>query len=238
MAQYSLVATVLALTLLGTTASAETQAISFGASRCGRLEGGTAVLCSGPNFAAFSSLACQLGRNYLHPLVAQTIVDAYASLQESHPRRVWQFGDLGWKKGGRLRPHRTHRNGRSADFFFPVDRAGYPARVPISIFNKFGYGLDFDDNGQLGELTISWEALADHLAALRRAGRRHGVKIQRVILAPSLRRRLLRRVPKARKLRALFNKRQAWVRHDEHYHVDFDIPPRFKRPLRCREGQR
>ena len=39
---------------------------------------------------------------------------------------------------------------------------------------EFGYGLDFSDAGQLEDLTISWEALADHLAALRRVGRRHG----------------------------------------------------------------
>ena len=78
------------------------------------LEGGESVPCSGDNFEAFATTACVMGRNYLHPLVVETVVDAYGILSEREPDRVWQYGDLGWESGGSFKPHKTHQNGLSA----------------------------------------------------------------------------------------------------------------------------
>lgn len=163
-----------------------------------------------------------------------TIVDAYALLDEQDPSRRWQYGEMGWKDGGAFPPHKTHQNGLSADFFVPVSGSdGKADMVPISILNKFGYEVEFDRKGHAGKLSIDWQALTSHLLALESAGKKYGVKIARVILAPELQSILRRKDKRSRRFKRLFSRRKAWVRHDEHYHIDFSIPKRLRKPLRC-----
>lgn len=210
-------------------------ALSYGKAGCGRLEGGVALPCKGPGYEAFTSAACALGRNYLHPLVVDTVVDAYTALHAKDDERVWQYGEMGFREGGRLDPHRTHQNGRSADFFVPmVDEQGRPTKLPISPLQKFGYGLELDAHGRLGELRVDFAALGAHLLALEEAGKKHGVRIERVILTPDFHGALFRATPELKRMRARFMKREAWVRHDEHYHVDFTLPKHLTRPLDCK----
>jgi penicillin-insensitive murein endopeptidase len=210
------------------------EALSFGGGKCGRLEGGVAVPCSGANYEAFATTACLLGRTYLHPLVVEVVLDAYERLADRYPSRTWQYGDLGFEDGGEFWPHKTHRSGVSVDFFFPVvNQDGEADLVPISFFNDLGYGIDFSDQGRFEDLRVDWQALADHLEALRAAAAERGVAIERIILAPALQRRLVREAPRAAALRKHFNRRRAWVVHDEHYHVDFRLPRRSRRPLSC-----
>lgn len=221
----------LVLAALASAAAAE-DALSYGEGGCGKVSGAVALSCSGPNFEAFTRVACLTGRNYLHPLVASTIVDAYASLGEG---RRWQYGDLGFKDGGRFKPHRTHQNGASADFFVPLtDESGKPAVVPVSVTNKFGYAVEFDKEGRGLAGRIDWKATGAHLAALREAGRKHGVGIKRVIITPEYIAPLLAAAPSIRDLEPVFMKTPAWVRHDEHYHVDFALPAAATKPLRCK----
>ncbi|MEW5855329.1 MAG: penicillin-insensitive murein endopeptidase [Myxococcota bacterium] len=228
-----------ALVLLGllavaTDAGAGTRATSFGGGACGKLSGGVALPCSGGNYESFSSLACTLGRNHLHPLVARTVTDAYALLQARHPDRRWQYGETGFRDGGRFWPHRTHRAGVSADFFVPVSRGVEPALLPVHPFNLLGYGVDVDARGVSGALRVDFRALADHLAALEEAGKVHGVEVRLVILDKPLQKLLLHEVPAARAFKKRFNKGTPWVRHDEHYHVEFTIPAAYRKPLKCR----
>ncbi|HLT31333.1 MAG TPA: penicillin-insensitive murein endopeptidase [Myxococcaceae bacterium] len=211
-------------------------AISYGSGGCGRLEGGVKLPCEGTNYEAFSALACRLGRTWLHPLVAATVIDAYATLEQGAPGRRWQYGDLGLKEGGRLRPHRTHQSGIAADFFVPVvDAEKRPTKVLIRAHQKFGYALEFDAAGKLpdADLEIDFGAIAAHLLALEEAGRVHGVEVERVIITPDFHRALLAAEPKLEAMRGRFMKKEAWVRHDEHYHVDFALPAHLRRPLRC-----
>ena len=211
------------------------EALSYGKGACGKLEGGTALPCQGENYEMFAKTACALGRNFLHPLVIQTIEEAYTLLQKTDPDRVWQVGDLGWKEGGSFKPHKTHQNGLSADFFVPVQNTkGAPSKVPISVFNKFGYDVEFDANGSYKDLDIDWPALARHLVALDNAGTKRGVAVELVILDPKLRKIFLQHAPRARLFASRFSKKRAWVRHDEHYHVNFSIPKRLRRKLVCR----
>jgi penicillin-insensitive murein endopeptidase len=227
----------LALLCAGTSlaARAHPPALSYGSGSCGKLEGGVPLECEGPNFAAFTPLACERGRNHLHPLVVETVQAAYAELARTSPERRWQYGELGLAAGGRLAPHRTHQNGLSADFFVPVSTPeGRPAVLPILEANRYGYGLELDSRGRLGELTVDWKALAAHLLALDAAGVPRGVRVERVILTPAFHRLLAQHAPEVRPLRTRFMRREAWVRHDEHYHVDFAIPAGLRRSLRCR----
>lgn len=208
--------------------------IAYGGGGCGKLEEGEALPCSGDNYEAFASTACALGRNYLHPLVTKTVVEAFGVMAKELPKRQWQYGDLGWEEGGSFRPHKTHQNGLAADFFVPVNAEdGSSALVPISVFNKFGYDVEFDQRGHYEDLSIDWRALTSHLIALETVGAKHGVTIKRVILTPEFQKLLLKADPRATRFQGRFSRRRSWVRHDEHYHVDFELPKRFRRPLKC-----
>jgi penicillin-insensitive murein endopeptidase len=102
---------------------------------------------------------------------------------------------------------------------------GRSVPVPTSPWTRFGYGFDFDSLGQYGKLRIDFEAIAEHLAALDRAARAHGTKIQLFLLASDLQ-SLLWKTPTGGTLEERFSSmaKPAWARHDEHYHVDFANP--------------
>jgi len=136
------------------------------------------------------------------------------------------YGETGWLSGGRFRPHRTHQNGLSVDFFVPVrNKAGESVPLPTRATERFGYDLEFDAQGKLGELTIDFEALAEHLYQLQVSAAAKGAGIALVILDPPYLPLLFatRRGVYLRE-KVPFMKGRAWVRHDEHYHVDFRIP--------------
>ena len=66
--------------------------------------------------------------------------------------------------------------------------------------------------------------MALHLLALDRAARANGIRIRRVIFDVGLQPKLAATGPGAQAIgRIAFNKQQAWVKHDQHYHVDFDV---------------
>lgn len=75
-----------------------------------------------------------------------------------------------------------------------------------------------------GELRIDCAALVEHLYALQVAARRHKAGIALVIFDPALMPALLK-TARGKELRGLpFMKGKPWIRHGEHYHVDFALP--------------
>ena len=93
--------------------------------------------------------------------------------------------------------------------------------------NRFGYDINFDRKGQAGSRRIDFDAMAIHLLALDKAAREYGIGVQRVIFDIDLQPLLFASRHGAEVRRRLnFNKAQAWVRHDQHYHVEFDVPCR------------
>lgn len=91
-------------------------------------------------------------------------------------------------------------------------------RVPTHVGNKWGYNIEFDG------LRVDFEAMAEHLYQLDAAARRSGAGIALVIFEPRFHAALFatRRCAELQK-RLKFMAKQSWVRHDEHYHVDFRI---------------
>ena len=174
---------------------------------------------------ARTAVGFALGRTYVHSTVRDIMRDAYADLAKSRRELRFIYGESGWANGGRIRPHKGHSNGTAADFFVPVRTLeGKVSRLPISSFNLFGYGIQFDRNGRSGSNTIDFEAMGLHLLALERAARAHGIGIRRVIFDMNLQPKLAATGAGAQVMKRLaFNKQQAWVRHDEHYHVDFRV---------------
>ncbi len=201
---------------------------SLGTPSHGRLENGRRLPTAGANFRAHSRLGAALGRNTVHRTVRDVVVAAYAELAASRPELAFVYGETGLPGGGPFRPHRTHQNGLSVDFMVPVrDRSGRSVPLPTAPWTKFGYGLEFDRQGRRGDLAIDFEAVAAHLAALERAAAAQGTRIELVIMAPEYL-DLLWQTPTGRELRGRIPvlTRPAWVRHDEHYHVDFAKPDR------------
>lgn len=201
----------------------------YGTVAHGRLAGGVQLPASGPNFTAYSLVAANMGRTYLHATAAVIVTDAYASLHASHPELAFVYGETGLRKGGKFAPHRTHQNGLSVDFFVPVrDARGRSVPLPTSPLTRFGYDIEFDREAIHGQYRIDFDALGLHLLALDAAARRQGTRIARVIFDRQYLARLFA-TSNGPRLRALpFMHGEPWVRHDEHYHVDIGV--------RCRPG--
>jgi penicillin-insensitive murein endopeptidase len=208
--------------------SAHAESQCFGTVSNGRLEQGVQLPSSGANFGTYSTLAAGMGRTHVHSRVAEVVADAYAALQKSRPGTVYVYGETGWPSGGRIRPHRTHQNGLSVDFFVPVlDAAGRSVPLPTPMSQRFGYDIEFDKQARHGELRIDFEALADHMVELHQAGKRRGVGISLVIFDTAYLPKLFATARgKYLQQHLPFMKGKPWVRHDEHYHVDFQVPCR------------
>ncbi len=208
-------------------AEAPEESVCFGTPENGSLENGTSLPLSGANFGSYSYLGWQLGRMHVHSKVNAVLLDAFTSLETSAPGKVFVVGETGWASGGRFRPHKTHQNGLSVDLMVPVTRDGASVPLPGSSWNRFGYDLEFSDDGVLGEYRIDWDALGLWLRELHGAAQRRGVPIRRVIFEVPLQKHLFATRHGAYLRRNIvFSTKPAWVRHDEHVHVDFAVPCR------------
>ena len=139
---------------------------------------------------------------------------------------MFKYAETGFEDGGQFKPHKTHRNGLSVDFMTPViDGSSISVHLPTHPFNKFGYNIEFDESGWYGEYRIDYEALSAHIVALDKSAKRKGYKLSRVIFDPKLQPHLLKtKYGEYLAKNINFSKKRSWVRHDEHYHVDFEIP--------------
>ena len=189
--------------ILPAIASLEARSRSVGRPSKGRLENGVSMPAAGPGYVTYSTLGHALGRQYVHSDVRDTLAAAFSARATAEPGRTFVLGETGWREGGRFRPHKTHQNGLSVDIFMPVnDARGAPQRVATSIRNRFGYDLEFDRDGRDGALAIDFDALAALLIALQEQGRRRGLEIEKIIIAPEYVARLLE-TPSGRRLGGL-----------------------------------
>jgi penicillin-insensitive murein endopeptidase len=205
--------------------SAEPSRIS-GRSGQGRIDFAKVMPPSGDGYETYTYLGAALGRQYVHSAVFATLRQAFASTAARQPGRLFQLAETGWRRGGRIRPHRTHQTGTSVDILMPAtDAAGRPAQLTTWPWKLFGYGWEFDEAGRSGTLRIDFETLAELLLALDAAGARNGLRIERIIVTPEYI-PLIFATPSGPRLEALrghFMRHAAWVRHDEHVHVDFAL---------------
>lgn len=198
----------------------------YGTVNRGHIDGSVALPIEGPNFVPYSRLGVTLGRTHVHPLVADIVKEAYSALARRTPDIQYVYGETGWPSGGRFKPHRSHQNGLSVDFFVPVrDTTGRSTALPTGLHNKWGYNIDFDADARWAEYRIDFTALAEHLFELHRAATARGFGIAQVIFDTSYLPRLFA-TPHGPYLQQHihFMLGKPWVRHDEHYHVDFAIP--------------
>ncbi len=201
------------------------ESICYGTTAKGRLEEGIQLPTSGKNFINYSMIGVLSGRTYVHSKVRDVVTAAYKTLEISMPSRVYKYAETGHKEGGSLYPHKTHQNGLSVDFMVPIkDKTGTSVHLPTNPLNKFGYDIEFDSKGHYDEYTIDYEAMAAHIVSLHQEALKHGVGIWRVIFDLKLQKYLFAtKQGDYLKKNINFSKKRAWVRHDEHYHVDFVV---------------
>jgi penicillin-insensitive murein endopeptidase len=191
----------------------------------GYLAYGVKLPAKGPNFVSYSSLTRMLGRTYVHSKVKKIILQSYQRLEKEQPGKKYKYAETGFENGGQFKPHKTHRNGLSVDFMVPViNKKDESVYFPTNPFNKFGYSVEFNNKGVYEGYRIDFEAMAAHIVALHKAAVKNGANLWRVIFAPELQPYLLKTTYGAYiKKNIQLSKKRSWVRHDEHYHVDFSV---------------
>ncbi len=217
---------IMLLLILNSAESYAKASTCYGTTASGRLENGVRLPAKGKNFVGYSTAARLAGRTYVHSSVKDIILAAYGELESEQPDKVFKYAETGLKEGGEFKPHKTHTNGISVDFMTPVKNAkGKSVHLPTHIFNRLGYDIEFDSEGIYEGLEIDYEAMAAHIAILHKQAKRMGFDIWRVIFDPQLQPNLFEtRYGAYLKKNVQFSKKRSWVRHDEHYHIDFSIP--------------
>lgn len=202
----------------------------------GRLENGVPLPLDGKNFRTYTPRGNELGRTFVHSAIYDILLAAYDGVHNALPDVTFVYGETGFKHGGPIPPHRTHQTGLSVDFFVPLrDAAGRSVPMPIDASNKWGYDIAFDQAGRLGDLSIDFDAIAEHLYHLSEAAKARKIGIRVVILDPPLQPKLLGTKRGASIRHLPYMKERAWSRHDNHYHVDFIVPCK---PLPGRKADR
>lgn len=198
----------------------------YGTTSTGKLENGVQLPEEGKNYVGYSTIARFAGRTYVHSKVKTIVTNAYKRLETEQPRKIYKYAETGFKEGGEFKPHKTHRNGLSVDFMTPViNKNGQSVHLPTNPLNKFGYNIEFDKNDKYDDLSIDYEAMAAHIFVLHKEAKILGYDLWRVIFDPKLQPKLLgTKYGDYLKKNILFSKKRSWVRHDEHYHIDFSIP--------------
>lgn len=198
----------------------------YGTTSNGHLERGVQLPQDGANFVSYSVVARLAGRTYVHSSVKGIMLAAYKDLEKGQSSKVYKYAETGFEEGGQFKPHKTHRNGLSVDFMTPViNEEGESVHLPTHPLNKFGYDIEFDNNDEYEGQRIDYEAIAAHVVALHKQAKAAGYDLWRVIFAPELQPNLYATTyGPYLKENIMFSKKRSWVRHDEHYHVDFAIP--------------
>ena len=216
---------VILLSLISLSALGEVESQCFGNPNAGHLKNGWQLPSYGKNFHAYSSIGVLAGRNYVHSSVYRSVLAAYEILEKTNPNVIYIYGETGHKEGGEFKPHKSHRNGLSVDFFVPVvDSKGEPRELNIGITNKLGYNIEFNKEAIFNGLKIDFESIAKHIEALNITAKKEGSGIEVVIFDNEFQKLLFKtNTGKTLENVVTFSVKKPWVRHDEHYHVNFRV---------------
>ncbi len=207
------------------------QSQSVGSVGNGHLVNAYLLPYSGPNFSYFSFISYYVMDNgYVHSKIGQTVLDAYVECEESCPQTHFRVMECSDKKGGKMLLHNTHQNGLSIDFMLPKKKNN-KAFSWLDGLGLWHYFLDFKNDGSLRaneSITIDFETMARHILALDDAGKKHGVRVKKVILKIELKDEFYRTASgeKVRDRGIYFAKALPELTnnaHEDHYHIDFSF---------------
>lgn len=196
---------------------------AFGTPGKGYLENGKRMHFSGPNFTTYSFFGFLAGRTFVHEKVRKTVLETYQKCEKALPDVEFVLMETGHRNGGKFSPHRSHQNGLSVDFMSPLLKHEKPYNSH-HILTGFGYGYVFDDQGKRDKISIDYETMARHLLLLHETAGENGLRIKKVIFDPVLQPYLFQ-TPSGKKLKGkfYFTRGRVVFRHDDHYHVDFEV---------------
>lgn len=216
----------LILASLAGTTPAHAESTCYGTTSNGRIEDAVQLPLSGKNYRAYGDLPVSMGRTWVHSQVHDILLAAYKELENRFPNTTFIYGEIGLENGGPFNPHKTHQNGLSVDLMVPIiDMRDGPTEMSTHIFNRYGYDNDYDSNGRDGDEHIDFDALGALILALQNAAEAQEVTLWRVIFAPDLQDELYAtRFGEEIRRRITIPTKRSWVRHDDHIHVDFEIP--------------
>lgn len=203
------------------------ESICYGTTQKGRLVNGEKLPISGNNFSTYSEIGWTAGRTFVHSKVKEILLSAYQNLEKSALGKVFVYAETGWEKGGSFKPHKTHQNGLSIDLMVPIleSKTSKSVPLPTTVLNKWGYSIEFNSKGIYKEYTIDFETLGELVYQIHAAATNRHVKVSRVIFDPAMI-TLLHASKRGAfiKLNIMIPTKKSWVRHDEHIHIDFEIP--------------
>lgn len=176
---------------------------------------------SGEGWRSYCVPCVWANRTFGRVPVIESLEAALTTASAAHAGTTFLYGEIGFPSGEEFPPHRTHREGLSVDILVPLEGGVIPAHA----FNRFGYDVEFDAAGHGPAGRIHFAALATLIDALRAEAEARGGRVRRVIFAPDLQPFLFgTEAGRGLAARVAFNSAEAWVRHDDHIHVDFDFP--------------
>jgi penicillin-insensitive murein DD-endopeptidase len=208
--------------------------VSMGSPLAGYLARGVPLPAKGEGYVL---LRPQEETNFGTPALVGLVERAAAGLAARHPGGApLVVGDLSNRRGGAHSRHRTHRNGRDVDLFFPmVDDVGRPfGGRPHLHVDRFGSSRERHTRDRL-DLPRAW-TLVELLVGDPEA------EVQWIFCERGVKARLLRYgVAIGADPKVLF--RASWMMHqptgaaphDDHFHVRVFCAPR-ERALGCHDG--
>lgn len=205
--------------------------LSFGKVNAGKIENAWLLPYNKDNYKSFSFISYYLlGRAYVNSNVYKTVDESFKIMTRSKPEIKFRYMECSKKRGGRMRPHRTHQNGLSIDFMTPLIKHEKPKKFYDRI-GIFRYLMNFDESGKANinsNVSIDFETIALHILTLEKVGRKNGIRIKKVIINTNLKDDLFSTkygdqlkqsgIYFVRNLTPQLNKL-----HDDHYHIDFEI---------------
>lgn len=215
---------------------------SIGGPSDGRLEGGFPLPAEGPGFR--SNLRRPNPDAFFGTVeTIRALVRAAAVVHEEMPGSELVINDIGFREGGPITHHGSHRAGRDVDvLFYYFDREGspWPAKgVPV---DPRGRGWDFGDLADPGDdvrvrldVPRTWRLVQALLE-----GEDPSSPLQRIFLAEHVRTLLLDHAERVRAPQAVRDRFgdltcQPGYPHDDHFHFRFFCTPEDVR-AGCMDG--
>jgi len=192
---------------------------SHGLAVAGGLSGGAAFPPGSDDSRTQSYALAAVGRQYVHPSLAQSLAGAFAEERSALARRRgmsmtrWRVAETGWRTGGWFPPHLTHQSGLSVDIVTPLTTS----RLPSSPASQLGYGVQLDPAGIYEGRSVDFERLAKLFDALCTQAPKHGLVARRFVVWEPWQGRIRGRMRSGCRTRLA----DASLPHDDHVHVTF-----------------
>jgi penicillin-insensitive murein endopeptidase len=220
----------LALVLAANPAFAAVDGVCYGSVNDGAITGAVRMDADGPNFTAYSYKEGVRSRFFIDPRVRTIMLEAFTELSITAPQSAkFVIAELGLEHGGKMKPHVSHQNGTSVDLLFPVKTRSdaTPIQFTSNALNGSGYKEHFDSvyaKSADGLRVVDFELLGEYLFQLSQSAKKHGHSIGRVVLIKEFQWKLFDTKHGGSLQRGIRWLDDPADRHDQHVHVDFDIP--------------